>query len=108
MITRAAIPQLARLLGKKEFYRRLGLDEGSPPAELSAQQLAEVQALASERLEELALALAQEAMANDDVLDAESAGVYLEDRLAFFGELLTGEQREAIRARFREVASRWG
>jgi hypothetical protein len=108
MGTRAAIRQLARLLGRDELYRRLGLEEGWQPGELSDEQLAGVQALVDERLEDLALALAREAMASDDVLDTGSAVLYLEDRLAFFDELLTEEQREAIRARFREVASRWG
>ena len=108
MVTRAAIRQIARLLGKDEFYRRLGLDEGAQPGELSAKQLAQVQALVGERLEDLARALAQEAMANDDVVDARSAGIYLEDRLAFLDELLTGEQQEGIRARFGEMASKWG
>ena len=77
MATRAAIRQLARLLGKDEFYRRLGLDEDWQPGELSAQQVAQVQALVSEHVEDLARALAQEAVANDDVFDASSAGVYL-------------------------------
>jgi hypothetical protein len=33
---------------------------------------------------------------------------YLEDRLAFFGELLTEEQRQAVRESFGRLVERWG
>jgi hypothetical protein len=108
MAGRAAIVQLARLLGKEEFYRRLSLAEGAEPPALDDERLAALRSLVDERLEVLARALAAEAVANDDVIDASSAMAYLEDRLAFFGELLTEEQRQAVRESFGRLVERWG
>ena len=107
MTRRIAVLQLARLLGKEEFYRRLSLDEGSEPDELSAEQMARLRLLVDERLKELVRGLAAEVVASDDVTDVVSGVVYLEDRLSFFGELLTADQREKVRDGFRSFASRW-
>lgn len=107
MSRRIAILQLARLLGKEEFYRRLSLDEGSEPDELSAEQMARLRLLVDKRLEELVRGLATEVVASDDVTDVVSGVAYLEDRLSFFGELLTAGQREKVRDGFCSFASRW-
>ncbi|OGO07609.1 MAG: hypothetical protein A2Y61_00020 [Chloroflexi bacterium RBG_13_60_13] len=104
----AAIVQLARLLGKEEFYRRLSLTEGAEPPALDEERLAALRSLVDERPEALAEGLAVEAVVSDDVVDAASAKVYLEDRLAFFGELLTEEQRRVVRAAFGRLVKRWG
>lgn len=108
MTGRAAIVQLARLLGKEEFYRRLSLDVGAEPLALDDKRLAALRSLVDERLEALTQALAAEAVANDDVVDGASAQAYLADRLATFGELLTEEQCQLVRERFQGVASGWG
>jgi hypothetical protein len=108
MTERGAIIQLARLLGKEEFYRRLSLAEGAEPPALDAERLAALRLLVGEQLGVLTEALAVEAVVNDDVIDASSARVYLEDRLAFFGELLTEEQRRAVREGFERLTKRWG
>jgi len=108
MTGRLAIVQLARLLGKAEFYRHLSLAEGAEPPALDAERLAALRSLVGEQLGVLTEALAVEAVVNDDVIDAASAKVYLEDRLAFFGELLTGEQRRAVRKGFERLTKRWG
>jgi len=108
MSRRIAIIQLSRLLGKEEFYRYLSLDEGSEPDELSREQMARLQLLLDERLEQLVRGLAAEVVASDDVTDVVSGVAYLEDRLSFFGELLTVDQREKVRDGFRSFASRWG
>ncbi|OGT25691.1 MAG: hypothetical protein A2Z17_01115 [Gammaproteobacteria bacterium RBG_16_66_13] len=108
MTGRLAIVQLARLLGKEEFYRRLPLAEGAEPSALDAERVAALRSLVDERLGILTEALAVEAVVNDDVIDAASAMVYLEDRLAFFGELLTEEQRRAVRKGFARLTKRWG
>jgi len=108
MTTRIAARQLARLLGKDDLYRRLGLDDGPEPEGLTAEQLALVHALVDERLGELLFGLAVETVASDDVIDAASALDYLEDRLSFLRELLTEEQRERIRRDFRSLVARWG
>ena len=108
MTERAALVQLARILGKEEFYRRLSLAEGADLTALDDDRLAALRSLMGERLVLLAEALAVEAVVNDDVVDAASAKVYLEDRLAFFGELLTEEQRQAVRKGFARLTKRWG
>ena len=108
MAERVAIVQLARLLGREEFYRRLSLAEDADPLALDDERLAALRSLVDDRLEALAQALLAEAVVNDDVIDASSAKVYLQDRLAFFGELLTEEQRRLVRQRFEAVASGWG
>jgi len=107
MSRRIASLQLARLLGKEEFYRYLSLDEGSEPDELSAEQMARLRLLVDERLEELVRGLAAEVVASDDVTDVVSGVAYLEDRLSFFGELLTASQREKVRDGFASFSSRW-
>jgi hypothetical protein len=107
MSTRIAVLQLSRLLGKEEFYRRLSLDEGSEPDELSGVQIARLRLLVDKRLEELVRGLAAEVVASDDVTDVVSGVAYLEDRLSFFGELLTEGQKEKVRDGFRSFASRW-
>ena len=104
----AAIVQLARLLGKEEFYRRLSLTEGAEPPALDEERLAALRSLVDERPELLAEGLAIEAVVNDDVVDAASAKVYLEDRLAFFEGLLTEKQRQAVRRGFGRLVARWG
>ena len=108
MTQRVAIVQLARLLGKVEFYSRLPLAEGTEPPPLDAERLAALRALVDERLGILTEALAVEAVVSDDVIDAASAKVYLEDRLTFFGELLTEEQRQGVRKGFGRLVARWG
>ncbi len=107
MSRRIAIIQLSRLLGKEEFYRWLSVDEGSEPEELSAEQVARLRLVVDERLEELVRGLAAEVVASDDVTDVVSGVAYLEDRLAFFSELLTAGQREKVRDGFASFASRW-
>jgi hypothetical protein len=108
MTQRVAIVQLARLLGKVDFYRRLPLAEGAEPPALDAERLAALRSLVDERLGILTEALAVEAVVSDDVIDASSAKVYLEDRLAFFGELLTEEQCQGVRKGFGRLVARWG
>jgi hypothetical protein len=108
MTERAALVQLARLLGKEEFYRRLSLAEGVDLTALDDERLAALRSLMGERLVFLTEGLAVEAVVNDDVIDAASAKVYLEDRLTFFGELLTEEQRQAVRKGFARLTKRWG
>jgi hypothetical protein len=105
---RVAIVQLARLLGRDEFYRQLSLIQGAEPSALDEERLVALRALMDERLGLLTEALAVEAVVSDDVIDAASAMVYLEDRLAFFGELLTEEQRQGVRKGFKRLVARWG
>jgi hypothetical protein len=107
MSSRIAILQLSRLLGKEEFYRYLSLDDGSEPDELSGEQMARLRLLVDERLNELVRGLAAEVVASDDVTDVVSGVAYLEDRLSFFGELLTVGQKEKVRDGFRSFSSRW-
>ena len=108
MAERTVIVQLARLLGREEFYRRLSLAEGVETPDLDDERLATLRSLVDERLEALVQALLAEAVANDDVIDAASARAYLEDRLAFLGDLLTETQRQTVREGFARLVERWG
>ena len=108
MTQRVAIVQLARLLGREEFYRQLSLAQGAEPLALDDERLAALRALVDNRLGLLSEALAVEAVVSDDVIDAASAMVYLEDRLTFFGELLTEAQRKGVRKGFGRLVARWG
>jgi len=97
------LAQLARLLGAEELRTSLahqGKAEGIDVGRL--------QAFLGERLERLARGLLEEAVASDDVVDAASAETYLEDRLAFFGELLSEGQRRRVRELYLEAVRRWG
>jgi hypothetical protein len=88
------LAQLARLLGADELRSEgVGVDQ--------------LQAFLEERLERLARGLLEEAVASDDVVDAASAETYLEDRLAFFGELLWEGQRRRVRELYLEAVRRW-
>lgn len=102
-----ALRQLARILGD-ELYRCLGLSTGELPPELSPGQLAAVHQLVDQRLESVTQALMVEAAACDDVQDADSALLYLEDRLADLGPFLTKEQQERLRESFRHATAPWG
>jgi hypothetical protein len=97
------LAQLARLLGAEELHSALarqGEGEGIDVGRL--------QAFVEERLGRLARGLIEEAVTSDDVVDAASAETYLEDRLAFFGELLSEGQRRRVRELYLETARRWG
>jgi hypothetical protein len=99
------LAQLARLLGAEELrsaLARQGRGEGE------GIDVARLRAFLEERLERLARGLLEEAVASDDVVDAASAETYLEDRLAFFGELLSEGQRRRVREAFMAAAGRWG
>lgn len=85
------LAQLARLLGVAVE----GLD------------VRRLRALLDERLDRLARRLLEEAVASDDVVDAASAEAYLEDRLAFFGDVLTDEQRGRVKELFAQVPRGW-
>lgn len=107
MTSAPALRQLARILGD-DVYRCLGTALGVVPSGLSAEQRARLQQMVSQRLDDIACALVAEAAACDDVRDAPSALVYLEDRLAVLGQFLTPEQQEGLREGFRRRTVQWG
>jgi hypothetical protein len=102
-----ALLQLERLAGRMDVLRSLGVDAGQEPAVLDGAQRARLQALIDSRIDRLASGLLEEAMASDDVADAGAALVYLQDRLAFLGDLLTGQQQAQIRAEFERHVAGW-
>ena len=99
--------QMARILGRDELFARLGIETLTPPPELSEAQVAAVRSLAAERVDDIVRALLEEAAACDDVIDSASALAYLEDRLAFLGELLPEETRARVQEGYGEVARGW-
>jgi len=97
------LAQLARLLGAEEMHSAL-----ARRSEGEGTDVGRLRAFLEERLERLARGLIEEAVASDDVVDAASAETYLEDRLAFFGELLSEGQRDRVRELYLEAVRRWG
>ena len=99
------LTQLARLLGAGELQTALAR-EGKGEGE--GIDVARLQVLLEQRLPGLTRGLLEEAVASDDVIDTAAAEAYLEDRLAFFGELLSEEQRRRVRELYSEAIDRWG
>ena len=106
-IIRGVIPprqqllQLARLIGVDAFTKRFGPPHAAEPDERA------LRGLIGERLDQIARRLIEEAAASDDVIDAASAGVYLDDRLLTLADLLAPDQVERVRAIFQEQIAHW-
>lgn len=86
---------------------RLTHQAGEATPVLTSMSLAEVHRFLDGRLPEVAAGLAAEAMASDDVQDAAAALAYLDDRLAFFGELLTASQRRRLQKAYQARTGDW-
>jgi hypothetical protein len=80
-----------------QLARILGLPRDTPEGAIKA--------AAGAAPERLAGALFAEAAASDDVIDAATALQYLDDRLAFFGDILAGAG--AVRDAFAERLQAW-
>ncbi|MBI2760548.1 MAG: hypothetical protein HYX51_03875 [Chloroflexi bacterium] len=103
-----ALAQFARMVGSGEFLAAVGLPAGAGvPASLSDEQRAAARVLAGTHVDTIAHALADEIRANDDIQDAASADVYLDERLVLFAPLLTDDVRERIRGLVREATASW-
>lgn len=98
---RESMMQLARLIGLGQFLERFGSPQTAEPG---AEDLA---GLVEERLDAIAGGLVAEAAASDDVIDGESAQVYLEDRLETLGELIGEEHRRSLTEAFAESTKDW-
>lgn len=96
------LTQLARLLGRPDL---LSWELELPP---SPGQRAELARAVDEGFDGLVQGLLEEAAASDDVLDVASADVFIEDRLAFLGELLSEDQCHRLREACRRVTEGWG
>ena len=99
--TQERLVQLARLAGGDVFSDRFGSPQTAAP---DADALT---SLVGERLDQIGQGLIEEAVASDDVIDAASAQVYLDDRLRTLGDLFSPEQSAAIRAAFQTVTEGW-
>ena len=98
---REALTQLARLVGLDLFVERFG----SPQTTETADE--ELAAVVDDRLGEIARGLLAEAAASDDVLNAESAEEYVNDRLRTLADFLSEEQQAALLAAFAEGTQGW-
>lgn len=104
-----AIAQFARIVGRADLLRQMGLPPDAPlPDRLTAEQRERARRLAQERAGPIAQALLEEAMTLDDIQDAAGAVAYLEERLTFFAALLSDDVRAAIREQFQAIVGRWG
>ncbi len=98
---REAMMQLARLISLEHFLERFGSPQTAEPEPEA------LTALIQERLAAIASGLVGEAAASDDVIDATSAEMYLEDRLRTFSDLIGQEQQGSLRAAFRDSTKDW-
>jgi len=108
MVSSAEIMQLARILGKSDFFGCLSLVEQEDLRSLTPEQLEKVHELVDRNITKLIRTFVHEAMADDSIQTAADAERYLEKRFAFFGELLTEEQQQKIREGYRLLTGRWG
>ena len=92
------LTQLARLLGRPDLLAAEH-DVGLP---------AMVQRAVDGAFDRLVRGLLEEAAASDDVVDAASAAAFIDDRLAFLGDLLSEEQRRRLSEACRKVTEGWG
>lgn len=88
-------------MGVDDFTARFGPPQTAEPDD------GDLRALVEEHLDGIGRRLLDEAVASDDVIDRESADVYLADRLSTFDELLTAEQAEQLRTAFRAGTEGW-
>jgi hypothetical protein len=95
--------QLARLLGDDAFANE-SFETGD---DLPQERRQRLQAAVEAHLPHIVQGLLEEAVASDDVIDAASADAFLDDRLLFLSDLLTDEQRQAIREGYRRASRRW-
>ena len=93
------VTQLARLLGRSDLLT-WDLESPGPRAELER--------AVEDGFDRLTQGVLEEAAASDDVVDAASADAFIDDRLAFLGDLLTGDQRRRLREACRRVTEGWG
>ncbi len=101
ILPRDRLLQLARLVGVDAFSERFG------PPQTAEPEIDSLRALVAERIDSIAQALVEEAAASDDVIDAASAAVYLEDRLHTLADVFASEQAERLRAAFRDRTAEW-
>jgi uncharacterized membrane protein len=95
--------QLARLLGDEALSSELiAAGDDLPPERRQC-----LQAAVEAHLPRIVQGLLEEAVASDDVVDGASADAFLEDRLLFLGDLLTDEQRQAVREGYRRASRSW-
>jgi len=105
-VQQEALTQIARILGPEDVIDRLG--SSALGRDLSPGELAALHSLIQERVHVLAEALVEEAASCDDVIDSASAQSYLDDRLVFFGQLITPELAEGVRRGFTQRVQAWG
>jgi hypothetical protein len=102
-----ALGQLGRMIGS-EVRDVLGVHDSAPfPDELAPEAYERIRALTAAHADPLSREFAAEASASDDVQDATGATAYLEDRLRFFGPLLSEETRQRIRRRYAVAVQQW-
>jgi hypothetical protein len=87
-----ALAQLARLL-RDESLRNSGMDA--------------VRRAVDAGFEHLVAGITEETLASDDVVDAESAGRFIADRVSFLGSLLSPEQCSQLLEALNEEVAAW-
>lgn len=108
MASYPAFVQLIRLLGRQEALQALALDDEPDPDTLDDAQLARLQALVDQQLENVVAELVSEAAASDDVSGRAGARAWIADRVAGFAGLLAPGQAERLRDAAAALTADWG
>lgn len=100
--------QFARILGKSDFMSCLALAREEDLQTLTPEQLAKVHECAENNVNKFTRTLVHEAASDDRIQTTAQAQAFLEQRLAFFGELLTDDLRKQVREGFTMLTAGWG
>src|SRR3990172_5910332 len=107
-MTDAQVWQLMRILGKNEFLACLSLQNEDEIRSIRADQVSSIQDLARRNARKITRLLIHDAIAEDDIQTSEQAKHFLEQRLAFFGDLIPDDVKSQIRQHYGTMTAMWG
>ena len=107
-MSEAQVWQLMRILGKNEFLACLSLQSEDQIRSIEGDQMGCIQDLARRNVRKITRLFIHDAIADDNVQTSEQAQQFLEQRLAFFGELLPNDVKSQIRQHYSTMTAMWG
>ncbi|TAK27124.1 MAG: hypothetical protein EPO21_24360 [Chloroflexota bacterium] len=107
-MTDGQIWQLIRIVGKGEFLSCLSLQSEEELRSIGPDQLTCIQDLSRRNARKITRLLVHEAIGQDSIQTSAQAEQYLEQRLAFFGDLIPNDVKDQIRENFGTLTAMWG
>jgi len=107
-MTEAQIWQLIRIVGKGEFLSCLSLQSEEELRSIGPDQLARIQDLSRRNARKITRLLVHEAIGQDSIQTSQQAEQFLEQRLAFFGDLIPDDVKGQIRQNYSILTAMWG